>query len=487
MNDSRSHSKSLEEKNINGDLTSLKEPIPELIQTSPILDETLRVGPDYVLAMYDYVPHPHQKAACLAFQAGQVIQVLNRDTSGWWDGELAGRRGWFPSNYVNAMDSPTEEPPETDIDPHYPPLMIPLRHGLSLLQSAVRANRISDFQPSAASIISCVRSILSATETLPREAPVLQRFPVLSQERKKTLAVLASLVAQAKKASEQAGDKENQEVEVESMLRLGGQVFVHVRNFLEVAVQCGVELPERRQSNGSLGGSTDTERQTWNNGDESLDTPSVHYGQNGGNYTRKPNTMSISSTSSSSSISSLESTGSPNRPPFPRGPSSTIQVMEALRYTHDHYLSTTAALIGLAHSHSRSSHASSTSHIYDSVREIFEIVSKLLTIVEAVMRHPDVPSHKLGNLQSAKEDLYDVTSSLAESVRRFTLSLPPTMSEEEEKQNLLRSATGGLKAGTDCVAAVKICLNQSVGERPFIIHLPVDGESGPKVFARSKF
>jgi son of sevenless-like protein len=38
---------------------------------------------------------------CLSFKAGQVIRVYNRDPSGWWDGELEGRRGWFPSNYVS--------------------------------------------------------------------------------------------------------------------------------------------------------------------------------------------------------------------------------------------------------------------------------------------------------------------------------------------------------------------------------------------------
>ena len=56
--------------------------------------------PEYVLAMHDYIPEQHN-ATCLAFRAGQVIRVLNRDPSGWWDGELDGSRGWFPSNYVN--------------------------------------------------------------------------------------------------------------------------------------------------------------------------------------------------------------------------------------------------------------------------------------------------------------------------------------------------------------------------------------------------
>lgn len=67
--------------------------------------------PDYVLAMHDFTPD-HRNATCLAFQAGQVIHVLNRDPSGWWDGEVDGRRGWFPSNYVAATpvaSSLTEE------------------------------------------------------------------------------------------------------------------------------------------------------------------------------------------------------------------------------------------------------------------------------------------------------------------------------------------------------------------------------------------
>ena len=143
-----------------------------------------------------------------------------------------------------------------------------------------------------------------------------------------------------------------------------------------------------------------------------------------------------------------------------------------LRLTHDHYLSTIAAFIGHAHSHSRASHASSTGQMYELVREIVEMVCKLLTIVEAVLQHPDVPSNRLGNLRIAKEGLYSVTSSLAESVRLLTVALPPDRSEEQEKNELLRSATGALKAGADCVASVKMCLTRSVGERQFILNIP---------------
>src|ERR1700722_4364751 len=419
--------------------------------------------------------------------------------------------------------------------------MVPLLHGLALLQSAARAKRITHFQPSTACIISCVRSVLSATECLPREAPLLQRFPILSSERKRILGVLAALVAQAKKSSEGPDDPDH-ETDVEFMLSLGDDVFAQVRRFLSIAVQCGIELPERRKSGDSAGASTDTEDHPWSKGEPDRTVlPYTADGNHGlgepprhseiiattgstlraksmgdlrkkrtgstdeewdpsmpllphrlippqskeAQYTlrqrihgtaRKPEMLSVSSKASSSSMDSMDST--PVIPPFPSGPSTTSQVIDALRFTHDHYLSTIAAFIGHAHSHSRSSHASSTGHMYDLVREIVDMVCKLLTIVESVMQHPEMPPHKLGNLRAAKEGLFNVTSALADSVRLLTVNVSPTMTEEEEKQVLLRSATSSLKAGADCVAAVKTCLNRSNGERPYIIHLPKSGESG---------
>ena len=181
---------------------------------------------------------------------------------------------------------------------------------------------------------------------------------------------------------------------------------------------------------------------------------------------------SISSVSSSSSFTSADSASSPMSPPFPSGPSSYEELMEALRRTHNQFLSTIAAFIGHAHAHSRTSHAASTGHMYELVREIVEIVCRLLVVVEAVLHHPTVPVHKIANLRSAKDGLYNVTSSLAESVRFLTRSLPPNITEEQEKVALIRCATDALRAGADCVTAVKMCLNRSTGEQPFVIEQP---------------
>ena len=36
----------------------------------------------------------------LSFNAGDVITILKKDDSGWWEGELNGQKGWIPANYV---------------------------------------------------------------------------------------------------------------------------------------------------------------------------------------------------------------------------------------------------------------------------------------------------------------------------------------------------------------------------------------------------
>jgi hypothetical protein len=89
----------------NTSATSLLLPQPSIesettVDTYIVADPMSPELPEFVLAMHDYIPE-QRNATCLAFRAGQVIRVLNRDPSGWWDGELDGCRGWFPSNYVN--------------------------------------------------------------------------------------------------------------------------------------------------------------------------------------------------------------------------------------------------------------------------------------------------------------------------------------------------------------------------------------------------
>ncbi|KAI0689051.1 ras guanine nucleotide exchange factor domain-containing protein [Cytidiella melzeri] len=551
-------------------------------------------GSEYVLAMHDFEPQ-QPNVTCLAFKAGQIIRVYNRDPGGWWDGEVDSRRGWFPSNYVTSeMGLLTEEelpqllnrnknghthtasaasatswtsrseahsrkfprtdhrpmPLESSMDAYCPRIMIPLLQALSLLQKVARANRITHFQPSTACIISAVRSMLSDIGCLPRDAPLLKQHTVLVKERKRILADLAYLVEQTKKASEEQLSDNQRELEVESMIKGSGQLFAHVRGFLAVLAQCGVNVeppasplgsePDRRWGSddgtivraedevtplaGDYASYWEPAGKTTNgvevrrrqrevtatpkrvrsledmkknrDSDDDSDPPSKNaatLGRVSGKQWQDSTTghrsgqLSVSSIASSSSASSSESAGTSPTPVFPSGPSTTTEVMDALRHTHDNYLSTIAAFIGHAHSHSRTSHASSTGHMYDLVREVVEMVCKLLTIVEAVLRHPNIPAARAQDLRAAKEGLYNVTSTLADSVRQLTTAPLPDVSEEEEKATLLRSATNALKAGSDCVNAVKKCLQRAKGEKSFVIELPGVGEPNAVSYTPSKF
>ncbi|KAL9548851.1 hypothetical protein MBANPS3_005489 [Mucor bainieri] len=62
----------------------------------------------FVQALHDYLPSAvgsttDDSVCCLFFKKGSIIEVFNRDDSGWWDGQCGEVRGWFPSNYVGRI------------------------------------------------------------------------------------------------------------------------------------------------------------------------------------------------------------------------------------------------------------------------------------------------------------------------------------------------------------------------------------------------
>ncbi|KUJ07768.1 uncharacterized protein LY89DRAFT_789455 [Mollisia scopiformis] len=54
----------------------------------------------YVVVLYDY---EDDDTPNLAIREGDIIQVITKLESGWWDGVLHGVRGWFPSNYTRPI------------------------------------------------------------------------------------------------------------------------------------------------------------------------------------------------------------------------------------------------------------------------------------------------------------------------------------------------------------------------------------------------
>uniref|UniRef100_A0A8C0XSS9 SH3 domain-containing protein n=1 Tax=Castor canadensis TaxID=51338 RepID=A0A8C0XSS9_CASCN len=58
-----------------------------------------------VIGMYDYTAQNDDE---LAFNKGQIINVLNKEDPDWWKGEVNGQVGLFPSNYVNGEGHHTD-------------------------------------------------------------------------------------------------------------------------------------------------------------------------------------------------------------------------------------------------------------------------------------------------------------------------------------------------------------------------------------------
>ncbi|KAI8387507.1 ras guanine nucleotide exchange factor domain-containing protein [Blakeslea trispora] len=75
-----------------------------------------------VRALYPYIS---EESSSLSFEKDDIIEVLAKLESGWWDGWCNGRRGWFPSNYVEVLSdrgiAHSQEPiPANDL---YSPLL----------------------------------------------------------------------------------------------------------------------------------------------------------------------------------------------------------------------------------------------------------------------------------------------------------------------------------------------------------------------------
>ncbi len=67
-------------------------------------------APNLVLALYTYMATSDDE---LSFHKGSVLTVLSKEGE-WWQGELNGQVGLFPSNYVQPL---SEQLPAPEITP----------------------------------------------------------------------------------------------------------------------------------------------------------------------------------------------------------------------------------------------------------------------------------------------------------------------------------------------------------------------------------
>uniref|UniRef100_A0AAQ4PWH7 Growth arrest specific 7 n=1 Tax=Gasterosteus aculeatus aculeatus TaxID=481459 RepID=A0AAQ4PWH7_GASAC len=68
----------------------------------------------YCRSLYPFSGQQHQQG--LGFEVGDVIKVVQALPGGWWEGERDGATGWFPSSYVQVLETaslsqlPVEDP-----------------------------------------------------------------------------------------------------------------------------------------------------------------------------------------------------------------------------------------------------------------------------------------------------------------------------------------------------------------------------------------
>ncbi|KAG8954801.1 hypothetical protein FRC00_005710 [Tulasnella sp. 408] len=413
---------------------------------------TLGYEPDYVIAMHDFSPEL-ENATGLRLRAGEVIRVLNRSTTGWWDGELDGRRGWFPSNYTSGEAT-----------------------------TSVAAGELASFRMVTVPDASQERQAALSRDQAPSRSGS-RASSTRPWQWKLVIGELSALLAQARAASEKGlaaqgavdarGRREplgpELHRELQDVVLRGDTVYDHVKKFLAIAVECGIELPPDElfppapslvhdpyttssatspksdlrnsrsveiRAEANIGSSVTQRRARSQDEPQLFKSPSpeagsrIHEGgtqrrnseggaqrrlrSNRGAATdqelvyrsraratpspyRKPKYSIRSASSLYSHDSSLEEyesqdSDSDSDPDsyFPSEECTSSQALAISRTTHDRLLSVIAAFMGHIHSHSRLSHASSKGHLIELTRRTVNQVHSLLTLVGAVREHQGI-------------------------------------------------------------------------------------------------
>jgi hypothetical protein len=90
--------------------TATLTPAKSSVVAAPVSPAPTPRGPALkVRALFDYTGETEPE---LSFKKGDIITVTEKDESGWWQGELNGERGVFPSGWVEELTSPASGPPQ---------------------------------------------------------------------------------------------------------------------------------------------------------------------------------------------------------------------------------------------------------------------------------------------------------------------------------------------------------------------------------------
>ena len=419
------------------------------------------------------------------------------------------------------------------------PYMTVMDRALCMVEVAALKKSLDHLAPFTACVIGIVRAVLSSAQCLSRDAPNLQRYSELQKARKAVLGELARLVGQTKKVGGEKEDEvelthEEYHEELEKTMKISMTLFNNVQLFVVMCLDRSIHIQEaaRRSSlldieepdtetctagaaiaqlaqrNGSLhrspsigprstslsalrgaksvgdlcGGQVGATRNSFIDPIKAARRTRVIHGR-GARSQSQSTTISAymdpqsRTGESSSSLSSLESSPfSSEAIAFPCGACKSPVVLTALRTVLDSLLGVTAAFIGHAQLHSRTSHPASKGTLIALTRQLVDLVRKLLTIVEAVVQHEVIAMEKQREvllLSQYKDTLYTSTNIAVDGVRELT-NQPPTPSETEDQERaaVVAAVTDTLKLCAECGNAVRLCLSRKMGEQTLVIWIP---------------
>ncbi|KAI8086523.1 ras guanine nucleotide exchange factor domain-containing protein [Halteromyces radiatus] len=249
---------------------------PILLPTSPI---TTPLSPEllpshFVQALHDFFPAnapADNVSACLFFQRGAIIEVYNRDESGWWDGVTDGLRGWFPSNYVGRLGELQRHSTDYEDIQDTTQLQEFEAWRRRLLSSTTDylledvSNRISDLvedcdqhhinsniQLVIFQVVSSIRSVLTAANTVSKDSPLLMTYPELARQRKSVLASLSKLVLKGKELQALYHVNDDQQVRLkvqEDIPTLANQLLMDMALFENLLRSITPSFPALNSSN----------------------------------------------------------------------------------------------------------------------------------------------------------------------------------------------------------------------------------------------
>ena len=90
-------------------------PVSSTSQRPPLYDEP---GPSLTTRAVAKFKYAGVHGDDLSLEEGDVLVVLEKASDGWWRGQKGTRIGWFPSNYVEELE--TEQPAQSQAKPQQP-------------------------------------------------------------------------------------------------------------------------------------------------------------------------------------------------------------------------------------------------------------------------------------------------------------------------------------------------------------------------------